>query len=127
MSNFIRNLTRRALLLVPAMLLFSGSTAFAGSFNGLVSPGGRVCLAPQYAANSADAQGTANPGVKFTVNWSSNGGTYYAIYETADFTSGFHAVFNRTYHPSYFPGYYKLCARNNGTKSANVFLNLSTY
>jgi hypothetical protein len=108
-------------------LAISGS-ALADSANLIVSPGSRVCLNPIYATQHVDAQGTASPGVRFTVHRSADNYNYTTIYQTSDFSQGFRAIFDRSYNPGYFPGYFKLCARNvSTTQSANVSMSITGY
>lgn len=116
--------TALSLLLTLAV----AGTALAGSFSGTLSPGGRVCLSPIYATSYVDAQGTASPGARFLVLWAPTPYSSYAtIYQSSDNTQGFHATFSRTFYGSYFPGYFKLCARNTGTVSSRITMDLYGY
>jgi hypothetical protein len=120
----VLHLPKTVRVAAAAVLLALGtvSSTFAGSASLIVPPGSRVCLNPITANSHVDAQGQATPGVRFTVV---RGETQ--IYQTSDYTAGFGASFDRAYTPSYFPGSFKVCARNVGTKSANVSMSITGY
>ena len=72
----------RAVALFAVLALSISGAALAGSATLIVGRDSRVCLAPIYATQSVDAQGTANPGVRFTVHRSPNNGIYSDLYQT---------------------------------------------
>ena len=118
-----------ALFSLGSTLGLTGAAHAAGtSTSVIVARSSRVCLNPIYASSSVEAQGTASPGVKFTVNWSPNGGTYTDIYATGDYSQGFRAIFSTSFGNFPGPGYFKLCARNfSTTQSANVNMSITGY
>jgi hypothetical protein len=119
----------RALALLAVLALSISGSALAGSASLIVNRDSRVCLAPIYATQSVDAQGTASyPGVRFTVHRSPNNGIYTDLYQTSDTSLGFRAIFNTSANPNAFPGYFKLCARNlSMTQSSTVNISIFGY
>jgi hypothetical protein len=112
-----------------AIALAAPSAAFAGtqSSSFTLPVGNRVCLDSPTANVSARGEGTASPGVRFTLYRAPYAGAAFSLVtETPDATQGWVAQVSSSTSPSLFPGVFRACARNNGTRAANVNLSLIT-
>ena len=112
-----------------AIALVAPSAAIAGtqSSSFTLPVGNRVCIDSPPAYSSARGQGTANPGVRFTLYRAPYAGAAFSLVtETPDNTQSWVAQVSSSTHPSLFPGVFRACARNNGTLAASVNLSLRT-
>jgi hypothetical protein len=119
-----------ALVAAVAIGLMSAIPAFAGSSSVTdlrLAPGATVCLTPQSANFSADAQGTANGGGANFVVFNGAVNATNAIYLTQN-SAGFHAVFSTSLpQGATFPGKFKLCATNpSSTTNTRISMSLTT-
>lgn len=124
--NAVRMFRKPVIALVAALLLVAGlattALAFSSGTNVTVSPGARVCLAPQYAYSYVNVQGSASKGARFLVLWGRSPYDVSTEIFRAENVTGTAAQFSTYTHPYNFPGYFRLCVRNTNTTSINASL-----
>ena len=118
-----------AVAVTGAIAIAAPSAAIAGtqSSSFTLPVGNRVCLDSPLAFLSARAEGTATPGVRFTLYRAPYAGAAFSLVtETPDATQGWAVQVTKSTNPTLFPGAFRACARNNGTRAASVNLSLVT-
>lgn len=121
LAAFAAALTIGVMSVVPA---FAGSSSVTDL---RLAPGATVCLTPQSANISADAQGTANGGGANFVVYNGAVNATNPVYIAAN-SAGFHAVFTTSApQGAVFPGKFKLCATNpSNVNNTRISMSLTT-
>lgn len=129
--SWIKRLRQPLIAALSALLLtvgfVSSAMAFSTGTSFTVSPGARVCLAPQYATSYVNVEGHASKGARFLVLWGySSGDVSTEIWRTpTDTITDTNASFNPYTFPGRFPGWFRACVRNVNTTPINVTLTMN--